>query len=199
MGSPRESLAASGLRIRRIAPSDAPSLFRAVRSSLEELIPYMPWCTREYALHESVTWLAARWAAWEGGEDYTFAIEDALGGPLLGTVGLSRFDMLNRRANLGYWVRTDATSRGIATTAARLCAEFGLQDLALRRVEILVAVENVASLAVAQNTGAQHEGVLRGRLLLGGRAHDAAIFSLVPGDRIPGLGVIKPREAPPTR
>jgi RimJ/RimL family protein N-acetyltransferase len=50
----------------------------------------------------------------------------------------------------------------------------------LNRIEILVAVDNLASQRVAAKVGAVREGILRNRLLLHGKIHDAVMFSLIP-------------------
>ena len=89
---------------------------------------------------------------------------------------------MNRHANLGYWVRTSATGRGVATAAVRLAAHFGFESLDLIRIEIVMAVANLASRRVAEKAGATLEGTLRECLYLDGNAHDAYLFSLIPAD-----------------
>jgi len=84
--------------------------------------------------------------------------------------------------NLGYWVRTTAAGRGIATQAARLMARFAFEQVGLHRVEIVAAIPNIASQRVAEKTGAVREGVLRNRLLIRGVSQDAMLFSLIPSD-----------------
>ena len=60
---------------------------------------------------------------------------------------------------------------------------YALSGVSLGVERGVVAVGNVASLAVAARLGAVREGVLRGRLLLGERGHvDAVVHSLLPGD-----------------
>jgi len=89
---------------------------------------------------------------------------------------------VHQMANLGYWVRTSAAGRGVATRAARLVARFGFAQLDLHRIEILAAVDNIGSQKVAEKAGAVREGVLRKRLLINGESQDAVIFSLLPED-----------------
>jgi RimJ/RimL family protein N-acetyltransferase len=89
----------------------------------------------------------------------------------------------NRLANLGYWVRSSQTRRGIATRATRLLADWAFQNTELHRLEILVAVRNHPSLRVAAKAGAVWEGVLPARLRLGDEMHDAVLFSIVRPDR----------------
>ena len=53
---------------------------------------------------------------------------------------------------------------------------FEVTDLV--RLEIVVAVGNVASHRVAEHAGAVREGTLRRRLILHGRLSDATMFAL---------------------
>jgi ribosomal-protein-serine acetyltransferase len=85
-------------------------------------------------------------------------------------------------ANLGYWVRSSATRRGIATRAARLVGEFAVKQVGLLRAEIVVAVGNKPSLRVAEKCGAKREGVLRNRLIVREQVLDAVMHSLTPQD-----------------
>jgi ribosomal-protein-serine acetyltransferase len=72
--------------------------------------------------------------------------------------------------------------RGVASRAARLIARFGFRELGLQRLEIIAATENHASQRAAVKAGATREGVLRKRLLIHGRPHDAVMHSLVEED-----------------
>jgi ribosomal-protein-serine acetyltransferase len=107
---------------------------------------------------------------------------DADSGNYLGGVGLNFVNRIHQCANLGYWVRTSQTGRGVAARAARLAARFALERLGFQRVEILAAVGNHASQRVAEKAGATLEGVLRKRLLVNGEPHDAVLYSLVAED-----------------
>ena len=87
--------------------------------------------------------------------------------------------------NMSYWVRRSRARQGIATGAARLLARYAFEVLALNRMEIVVAVDNQASLRVAEKVGAVREGVLRHRIMLQRELHDAVMFSLLPSDGLP--------------
>ena len=143
----------------------------------------MPWCHPEYTIEESRSWLEAQVSAFEQGTAFEFAIVSAEGA-YLGGCGLNRIDKENQRANLGYWVRTTATGRGVATAAVRLLRDWGFQNTDLIRLEILIAAGNVVSHRVAEKSGAIREGTLRCRLLLHGTPHDATLFSFIRGDHL---------------
>lgn len=168
--------------IRPYGAGDVEALYEAARASVAEVGPWLTWCHEGYSRQEAAAWIAERPAAWAAGREYAFAVFDAPSGRYLGGCGLNSIHPLHRFANLGYWVRTDDTRRGVATRAARLVAGFGFQELGLVRLEIVVAVGNYASLRVAEKVGARREGLLRHRLVQADGPTDAVMFSLIPED-----------------
>jgi ribosomal-protein-serine acetyltransferase len=164
---------------------DVKDLHAAVMESMAELQPYLDFARDDYAPEQTEQWVTACPENWLGGTAYNFAITDAQTGALLGGCGLNRFDTGHRTANLGYWVRTSKTGRGIATLAARLLARFGIEDLGLRRIAINVAVPNIASQRVAEKAGATREGIHRNGMFVGDLMYDEVVFSIIPGDFAP--------------
>jgi RimJ/RimL family protein N-acetyltransferase len=168
--------------IRPFRIDDVPALYEAVRESMDDLGPWMPWCHSDYAISETHAWVSKQIAAFEAREEFHFVI--VLGNHrIVGACGLNGMNRSNRLANLGYWVRTSAARRGIATQAALLLADWAFRNTDLERLEILVAVRNHPSVRVAAKTGAVWEGVLRGRLRLHNELHDAVLFSILRADR----------------
>lgn len=164
------------VKIRPYRIDDAETVFNAARESMAELQPWMPWCHQDYSLEDSQSWLELQVPAFAEGDAFEFAIisEDDR---YLGGCGLNQIDKLNKRANLGYWVRTSAAGHGVATQAVSALRDWAFENTDLIRLEVLIAVDNIASLRVADKTGALKEGVLRRRLVLNGKAHDATLFS----------------------
>jgi RimJ/RimL family protein N-acetyltransferase len=173
------------IAIRRYQPDDVPRLFEAVRESVAQLSLWLPWCHANYALDDSAAFVNSRDAEWEKGEHYSFMTFDLHTGEFLGGVGLNFVNRIHNFANLGYWVRSSRTGRGVASAATRLIARFGLEELKFQRLEILAAVDNIASQRVAGKAGAVREAILRKRLLLHGRPHDAVMYSLTVEDLKP--------------
>lgn len=160
--------------------NDASFIWEAARESLSELQPWMPWCHPGYSIEESKSWLTAQVQAFQQRTTFEFAITSAAN-VYLGGCGLNQLDALNKRANLGYWVRSSATGRGVATAAVKLARDWGFAQTDLVRLEVLIAVDNVASRRVAEKSGAVYEGVLRSRLLVHGIRHDAAMYAFIRG------------------
>jgi len=163
--------------IRPYRLDDAEAVVEAVRESIAELQPWMPWCHPGYSLTDSRSWLEIQVPAFEQRTAFEFAIVSAEG-RYLGGCGLNQIDKANHRANLGYWVRSGATRQGVATSVVRQIREWAFQTTDLIRLEIVVAVGNSASHRVAEKVGAVREGTLHRRILLHGAARDATMFSL---------------------
>jgi RimJ/RimL family protein N-acetyltransferase len=162
--------------------ADAPEMYAAVRESLAELKPWMSWAHDGYAPRDASDFIAIARAKWEEGEFYGFAITDSRDDSFAGGCSLSNIHPVYHFCNLGYWVRSGRRGEGLAGRAARLAARFGFERLHMMRVEVVVAVQNTASLRVAGKIGAQREGVLRNRISVGTRHLDAVMFSLIPQD-----------------
>ena len=168
----------TGIRIRPYRLDDAQAIFEAVRESMRELQPWMPWAHPGYSIDESRSWLGVQVPAFQQRTTFEFAITTD-DGRYLGGCGLNQIDTLNQRANLGYWVRSSATGTGVATAATELTRKWGFANTDLARIEILIAVGNVASRRVAEKSGAVYEGTLHGRLLVHGTRHDAAMYAFI--------------------
>jgi len=162
--------------------SDVNDLYHAASESIPQISLWMDWCHTNYSLEESRAWIESRADAWAKGTAYDFAITEAYSGFYIGGCGLNQIQTNNKVANLGYWVRTSRTKQGIATATTLLLARFGFDELKLNRIEIVVAASNKASQRVAEKVGAQREGLLRNRFMVGVKIHDAVMFSLIPQD-----------------
>jgi RimJ/RimL family protein N-acetyltransferase len=165
------------IRIRPYRLDDAEAVAEAALESLADLQPWMPWCHSGYSLVDSRSWLEIQVPAFQGETAFEFAIVSGDDGRYLGGCGLNQLDKINSRANLGYWVRSAATRRGVATAAVHQLRDWAFDNTDLIRLEIVVAVGNVASHRVAEKAGAVREGTLQRRLVLHGTATDATMFS----------------------
>jgi RimJ/RimL family protein N-acetyltransferase len=172
---------ASQVRIRRYRAGDASAVYEAVRESFAELSRFMEWCSPTYARSDAAQWVKSRPAAWKAKSEYSFLIEDEAE-RVLGACGLNRIEQLSGTANLGYWVRTSATGRGVCTAAVKQLRKFAFEEAGLFRLEIIAAVENIASQRVAEKAGAIREGVLRQRLMASGVRHDAVLYAILKTD-----------------
>src|SRR5680860_345124 len=159
MTEPSEQLDEPRIIIRPFVDADASALAAAIDRSRVELTPWMPWVTPTYGPAEALGFI--RRARQERGLQWV-VIEQGRGpqapfGGIVGGIGINQISEQNSSANLGYWVRSDCTGRGIATDAARRLARRAVMDLHIHRFQIMMSVKNLASRQVAEKLGATHE------------------------------------------
>lgn len=172
------------IHVRVMQLRDVDVFLEAVHESVNSVGKWLPWCSLDYSHSMAEEWIHYCRASFASGRMFEFGIFQS--GEYVGGIGLNQTDMANKTANLGYWMRTSYQGRGIMTSVARRVAEWGLDKGDLGRIGIIAAVDNVPSRRIAENIGAQFEGILRSRLVVGENVYDAAQYSLVAGDIIAG-------------
>jgi RimJ/RimL family protein N-acetyltransferase len=144
-----------GVTLHRASQGDLAELVESVNASLDELRPWMPWARDPATRHSIGGFLDQADLSWESGAEFQFAIRGRHGGEpraMLGFCGLH-----NRIGpgglEIGYWVRSDCTGRGVATAAAAgLCGAALAMD-GVSRVEIHCDAGNTASAAIPPKLG----------------------------------------------
>lgn len=181
-GADRESSAIvfEGLLLRPFQDSDATVFVEAVRESVESISRWMPWASHDYNAAQALEWFAACRAQRAAATALEFGIFSQDTGSFLGGAGLNEIRRDHRFCNLGYWVRQSRQGQGIAARCVRALAAHAFASEGLQRVEIVVAVGNIASEKVALKSGALREGIARNRLMINDLAVPAHMFSLVP-------------------
>lgn len=169
-----------GLLLRPFEDTDAAAFAAAVRESAEGMRRWMPWSSVDYGDDQARQWFQACHEGWEAGTAYEYGVFDPATGAFLGGAGLNAIRRDHRFCNLGYWVRQAGQGQGVATRVVQALAAHAFGPLQLQRVEIVVAVGNLASERVAVKCGALHECVARNRLVIDDVAAPAHVFSLVP-------------------
>lgn len=162
-------------------PRDAPLLKEAVDSSIDHLLPWMPWAAHEpQSLEEKVALLRQFRGKFDLGQDFTYGIftrdeQRVVGGTGLHTrIGDEAFE-------IGYWIRASRAGEGLGTesTAALTRVAFELTDV--DRIEIRCEPENERSRAIPRKLGYLEEATLRRRLRQP-EPRDVVIYSLFRSD-----------------
>lgn len=177
---PRPKLETDRLILQRFTRRDAVTLDDAIRVSLTDLNQWLPWARMDYASGDTSAFIRDSIQAWKEDRAWDFSIrllDDP--GRHVGNVSLWTVSKLGKIAEIGYWVRSDETNRGICTEAVdRLLGEaFG--SLGYHKVVLRIAVGNEASDRVAEKLGFTKEGVLREELLIRGNWVDHSLWSLL--------------------
>ncbi len=176
-----EAFETERLLIRSPMPGDGPKLHAAVRESMDELLPWMPWPTEHGTVEDSEA--SARGARVRFLERTELRMHFFLKGTdtLVGSSGLHRIDWEVPKFEIGYWCRTGMTGRGYTTEAVRGIAAFAFDALGAKRVEIRCDPLNRPSARVAERAGFHLEGELRNDALgTDGTLRNTLVFSAIP-------------------
>ena len=141
------------LVIRCWDPADAALLKEAVDSSLEHLLPWMPWAAAEPTTLEQKADLLGTFAEqFARGEDAIYGIFDAAEERVVGGTGFHpRLD--GEAREIGYWIRADAIGRGLASESTAALTRVGFEVEDLLRLEIHCDEANVRSAAIPRKLG----------------------------------------------
>jgi len=135
---------------RRHRLDDLDALQAAIEESRDHLRPWMFWADQTRG--ETASFLRGSVDKWDFGEEFTYLLLTSSGDRVQGGAGLH--PRLGPDAlEIGYWLRADATGRGLmtATAAALTNAAFALDGI--KRVEIHCDQANVRSAAVPRRLG----------------------------------------------
>ena len=148
---PPEGLELDGFHLRRPTPDDVQALHEAVKASITELHPWMPWATEPVEIARQREFIERSETGWASQTTYNYLIIDA-GGALIGTIAL--MDRIGPGGlEIGYWLRSDATGRGVITRTAARLTDIALALPGVERVEIHCDATNVRSAAVPRRLG----------------------------------------------
>jgi RimJ/RimL family protein N-acetyltransferase len=150
--------------IRCYEPEDAPLLKAAVDSSIEHLLPWMPWARFEpQSVEEKVELCRMFRGQFDLDQNYVYGIFSADETEQLGGSGFHKRSH-EGALEIGYWVAESATGRGIATEVTAVQTRAGFELAGLDRIDIQVEPTNERSLAIPRKLGFTEEGRLRRRL-----------------------------------
>jgi ribosomal-protein-serine acetyltransferase len=166
--------------IRPYERGDADALYAAVRESITEVSPWMPWCHPAYSLEDARGWIEATLTGRSEGTMFDFAM--IADGRFAGGCGINQINRQDRVANLGYWVRTSCAGQDITPRAVRLLLDWAFANTELNRIEIVAAVDNVPSQRVAEKVGAHRDAVLHKRTMTAAGPSAAVLYSVVRAD-----------------
>lgn len=179
-------IATARLVLRCPEPGDGPMLNAAVRETLPELAPWMPWAQTEPSVSESERECRRMHAKFAAREDLVYFIleraADGTEGAFVGGNGLHRIDWAVPRFEIGYWRRAGFERRGLIGEAVGALARLAFDTLGARRVEIRMDARNERSARVAERAGFTFEGLLRQDSIdVAGASRDTRVYSRVRG------------------
>jgi RimJ/RimL family protein N-acetyltransferase len=166
--------------VRCYDPSDARLLKDAVDSSIDHLVPWMPWALEEPQTLDEKTDLLRRFRGqFDLGQNFVYGLfsrdesEQVGGSGFHLRVGDDAFE-------IGYWIRASEDGKGLATESTAALTRVGFEVCEVDRIEIHVEPANEKSARIPQKLDYVEEARLRRRLYAapGGEPRDTVVFSM---------------------
>jgi len=155
------------LEVRLYREGDAQSLFSAVASSREALLPWMKWAqTRMRTEEECQEYVADQLAAYAdpANNDFAMGIFSREEGVVVGGTGLHRIRPEVGEAEIGYWIAASHRGTGLCTESTGALISAALRPRTeggwgLRRIIISCAALNLGSVRVCEKLALRRESV----------------------------------------
>lgn len=154
----------------------------AIRESIEELRPWMPWASKIPSVEESEINIRMSRLEFLERKDLRLLLTLKDGGAIVGSSGLHRINWHARKFEIGYWIRSSYAKQGFMTEAVDAITDFAIRQLEANRIEIRCDERNERSAHVAQRCGYTLEGILRSEVCgVDGQLTNTMVFAKVRG------------------
>ncbi|MBN1942887.1 MAG: GNAT family N-acetyltransferase, partial [Phycisphaerae bacterium] len=171
------------LALRSPAFSHAEPLCEAVVESFSELHPWMPWAQEEPSVEKTAENIRKAIDEFKAQTAIRIHVFDRKTGQIVGSSGYPRVDLAVPNVEIGYWIRTSRTRRGICRETVRALTRYAMETLRVQRVEIRCDNDNERSWRVAERVGFTLEGILRRNCLdCRGRPRNTRVYSMLPDE-----------------
>jgi ribosomal-protein-serine acetyltransferase len=167
---------------------DAQAVYDAIMESKEELrpwLPFVPLYDKPDGMDELRAFIIRSQAEWLLRDNFNNALFRTEDGTFLGGIGLHPRNWTVPSFEIGYWLRTSATSQGYMTEAVCALTDYAFTVLGAQRIMIRCDARNHRSAAIPRRLGFVEEGCQR-HLEPGPTPadppRDILFFSLIPSD-----------------
>ncbi|KDE27368.1 GNAT family protein [Bacillus altitudinis] len=154
---------------------------QAIKDSFSELKAWLPFAQKLPTAEETEINLRNAHINFLKRESFRFLIFDKNSNHFIGTTSLERIDWTIPKCEIGYWVNTKFSGNGYMTEAVEKLADFGLNNIKFRRIEIRCESTNLKSRAIPEKLGFVFEGTLRNDDLSadGNKLTDTCFYSII--------------------
>ena len=138
---------------------DTEIVFNLVEKNRDHLKIWLPWVDKTLTPEDSKKYIVEQLENFQNKKTADFGIWYKE--KLIGSIGFNKIDMINEKAEIGYWIDFDHESKGIMTKCVKAMINYGFNELNLNRIEIRCSILNKKSKNIPEKLGFILEGILR--------------------------------------
>jgi len=165
------------IQIRLYEEWHAQSLFDLADNNREHLGQYLGWVQHTHSVNDSLNFIKSTRKSFVNGQGIHANI--VYKGQFAGGIGLHIRNRMAGIGEIGYWLGSSFTGKGIMTRAVSTLLDYTFGSLKLNRVVIRCDLRNTASCAIPTRLGFTHEGIHRESVYANNEFGDMNIFALV--------------------
>lgn len=160
--------------------SMAPTLFDVVDSDRDHLRIFLDFVDDSTTFESQEHYIKLKLNGYTNGTDRLFII--ACNQKICGCIDLHYIDTNNKKAELGYWLHSSQTNKGIMTKVVKKVCEIAFDEMDLNKLSIRADTENKASNAVAIKNGFSFVGTDKAEVKMYNEFRDLNKYSLLKAD-----------------
>lgn len=167
------------MTLRCAEPSDAEVLNAAVRASIDELAPYMPWVDPIPTVEDTRQNIVRACDPQTPIYELRFLAFEEATGDFVGSIGIRPKDPDTLAFEIGYWIDTRKSGRGLMSEAVKAVVQFGFAQLGASAIRIKTAFSNTRSRKIPERLGFSCEAVVPGgEKLPDGSREDMVVYAI---------------------
>ncbi len=165
------------VELRLLEERHAETVFTVVDQDRDYLREWLPWVDATLTVDDTLSFIRSSLEQFAANNGFAAGIWKQ--GQYIGGLGTQKIDWINRKVEIGYWIRESFQGQGIVTDACRLLIDHVFVEWELNRVEIHCAAGNTKSRAIAERLGFSLDGTLRHAHRLHQHYQDLLIFGIL--------------------
>lgn len=141
-------------KLEALKPRDASSLSALMISNGKTFQKYLPKTLEQNLSEEaSKTYISTKNKALKNKTEFTFAVKDNETLAVAGLVILKNIDTQLKQGEFAYCIGKKFSGKGWITQSLKATSKFALEELGLKKLQIIIHKTNVSSIQVAERCG----------------------------------------------
>ena len=163
--------------LERISIKDADTIFNAIDQNRSHLGTWLPFVEATQSAKDSEKFIRKVISQREEtfNEVYTIWYK----GDFAGTIGFNNTDRVNEMTEIGYWLTSEMTGKGIIHKCCLELIRLAFEKMGMNRIVIRCALGNSSSEKIASRLGFRYEGIERSGERFNDLFLDLKVFSLL--------------------